>query len=75
MFFKKEIDDELHSQLGRILEMQLEIGKQSQQNRHTLHFENWRQHGELIAALLSGLLILAGWLLSGNETLSVVCLF
>lgn len=72
MFFKKEIDDELHSQLGRILEMQLEIGKQSQQNRHTFHFENWRQHRELIAALLSGLLILAGWLLSGNETLSVV---
>jgi len=64
LFFKKEIDDELHSQLGRILEMQLEIGKQS--------LENWRQHGELIAALLSGLLILAGWLLSGNETLSVV---
>ncbi|WP_026579801.1 heavy metal translocating P-type ATPase [Bacillus sp. SB47] len=52
--------------------MQLEIGKQSQQNRHTFHFENWRQHGELIAALLSGLLILAGWLLSGNKTLSVV---
>ncbi|MEC2059609.1 metal-transporting ATPase PfeT [Bacillus stercoris] len=33
--------------------------------------KNWAQHAELIAALVSGALILAGWLLSGHQVLSV----
>ncbi|MCY9363184.1 metal-transporting ATPase PfeT [Bacillus spizizenii] len=33
--------------------------------------KNWAQHGELIAALVSGALILAGWLLSGHQVLSI----
>ncbi|MDA1475770.1 heavy metal translocating P-type ATPase [Bacillus changyiensis] len=34
--------------------------------------ENWRRHGELVAALLSGALILSGWFFSGHETLSII---
>ncbi|MDA7026237.1 heavy metal translocating P-type ATPase [Bacillus sp. CLL-7-23] len=34
--------------------------------------ENWRRHGELIAALLSGALIIGGWFVSGHETLSII---
>ncbi|MED1741571.1 heavy metal translocating P-type ATPase [Bacillus swezeyi] len=52
--------------------MQLDIRNQSQPKQHRLHFENWRQHGELAAALLSGFLILAGWLSSSYETLSII---
>ncbi|QHZ46572.1 heavy metal translocating P-type ATPase [Bacillus sp. NSP9.1] len=51
--------------------MQLDIRNQSQPKYHMLHLDNWRQHGELAAALLAGVLIIAGWLSSGNETLSV----
>ncbi|MFT0802347.1 heavy metal translocating P-type ATPase [Bacillus swezeyi] len=52
--------------------MQLDIRNQSHPKQHTFHFENWRQHGELAAALLSGFLILAGWLSSSYETLSII---
>ncbi|WGD81122.2 metal-transporting ATPase PfeT [Bacillus subtilis] len=34
--------------------------------------KNWAQHAELIAALVSGALILAGWLLSGYQVLSII---
>lgn len=34
--------------------------------------KNWAQHAELIAALISGALILAGWLLSGYQVLSII---
>ncbi|OBA09407.1 cadmium-translocating P-type ATPase [Bacillus subtilis] len=33
--------------------------------------KNWLQHAELIAALVSGALILAGWLLSGHQVVSI----
>ncbi|MCY9191066.1 heavy metal translocating P-type ATPase, partial [Bacillus mojavensis] len=33
--------------------------------------KSWTQHAELIAALVSGALILAGWLLSAHQLLSV----
>ncbi|TXG02445.1 heavy metal translocating P-type ATPase, partial [Lactobacillus delbrueckii subsp. bulgaricus] len=34
--------------------------------------KNWAQHAEIIAALVSGALILAGWLLSGYQVLSII---
>ncbi|NPC92347.1 cadmium-translocating P-type ATPase [Bacillus sp. WMMC1349] len=41
--------------------------------QHTFKLiENWTRHGELVAALLSGALILGGWFVSGHETLSII---
>lgn len=51
--------------------MQLEIRKQSKHQHTLFRFQNVKEHGELAAALLSGILIAAGWLCSGHETLSI----
>ncbi|MEK5502376.1 heavy metal translocating P-type ATPase [Bacillus sp. FSL M8-0168] len=50
--------------------MQLEIRNKTEHRHPIFNFDYVRQHGELAAALLSGILIAAGWLFSAREALS-----